>query len=403
MQYHALSIARNKGEVSLVCYNETLPRPELLENNNITIVPLPLPPKWLDTSTPVKFLAFAPFKALYQLFSLFNILLYKVPTHASHILLQNPPSIPTMFAAFVVGKLRGQLVVVDWHNFGWSILKLKLKEHPLVALAELYEWGFAKTADAHFTVTNAFTAHLRESWGLGKASKVHTLYDRPPAHFQPFDSEQRAEFLHSHPALKKHADRILKGETKFIVTSTSWTADEDFTLFLSAIHSYDCWISAENFLHPGSQPNLLVIITGRGPMRIPYLHTIEGLELQNSEIESVWLESEDYPKMIASADLGISLHTSSSGLDLPMKVVDLFGVGVPVAAVRFDCLGELVKEGENGMMFDDAKGLEEILKQLFIKEPKQLEILKKGAMKETEGDKRWDVNWDKVAKPVLGL
>jgi beta-1,4-mannosyltransferase len=403
MQYHALSIARNNSHVSLIGYNETTPRPELLENKNITILPLPVPPKWMNTSTPLRFIAFAPFKAVFQLCSLFNILLYKIPNNASHILLQNPPSIPTMFAAYVVGKLRGQSVVIDWHNFGWSILRLKLKDHPLVLFSKLYEYIFAHTADAHFTVTHAFTAHLRGKWGLGKAAKIHTLHDRPPAHFQPFDAQQREDFLHTHPALRKHAEKIIKGEMKFIVTSTSWTADEDFTLFLSAILGYDRWITAENFLRPGSYPSLLVIITGRGPMRIPYLHTIESLELQNTVIESVWLEAEDYPKMIASADLGISLHTSSSGLDLPMKVVDLFGVGVPVAAVRFECLGELVKEGENGVMFDDDKGLEEVLQQLFVKEPEMLERLRKGARKETEGDKRWDTNWDKVAKGVLGL
>jgi beta-1,4-mannosyltransferase len=403
----------------LISPADSLPRPELLANPSIQIRALKAPPKILDTSTPVKFVLFAPFKAAYQLISLLYMLLYTISPTTQFLLLQNPPAIPTLVVAKIVSLLRGQKVVVDWHNFGYSILKMKLKDHPIVWMTKLsvppfllthithlanlgisYEIIFGRGAYTNFTVTHSMNLHLRESWGI--KTRIHTLHDRPPSHFQPFSASARASFLRSHPTTIPFADKILSGRTKLVLSSTSWTPDEDFSIFLSALLSYDRRASAENFLCPNSVPDVLAIITGKGPLRDSYLARIADLEFQYVAIESVWLEAEHYPEMIACADLGVSLHTSSSGMDLPMKVVDLFGVGVPVAAVRFACVGELVKEGENGVTFETDEELAGTLVRLFDpRKTKELETLKAGAMRETMS--RWDDNWDKIAAPVFGL
>ena len=66
-------------------------------------------------------------------------------------------------------------------------------------------------------------------------------------------------------------------------------------------------------------PGLLIVVTGRGPQKAMYEAQMQQLCLKHVAFRTVWLEASDYPLLLGSADLGISLHTSSSGLDLPMK------------------------------------------------------------------------------------
>jgi beta-1,4-mannosyltransferase len=70
-----------------------------------------------------------------------------------------------------------------------------------------------------------------------------------------------------------------------------------------------------------------------------------------------WLEVDDYPKMVAASDLGVCLHYSSSGLDLPMKVVDMFSAGLPCLAKDYMAVGELVQDKVNGRLFKTSAEL----------------------------------------------
>ncbi len=67
-------------------------------------------------------------------------------------------------------------------------------------------------------------------------------------------------------------------------------------------------------------PKLVVIVTGKGPLKAMYEQRMRELDLRHVAFRTVWLQQADYPVLLGAADLGVCLHTSSSGLDLPMKV-----------------------------------------------------------------------------------
>lgn len=55
---------------------------------------------------------------------------------------QNPPGLPTISVAWFVCTLRGSRLIVDWHNYGYTIMALSHgPRHPLVRLAK---WSVLK-------------------------------------------------------------------------------------------------------------------------------------------------------------------------------------------------------------------------------------------------------------------
>ena len=179
---------------------------------------------------------------------------------------------------------------------------------------------------------------------------------------------------------------------KILISSTSFTPDEDFDLLLDALKLYDT-------LGNPNLPPILLIVTGKGPLKQKFVQRVIELDFSPRVIvKTAWLTSEDYPKILAQADLGISLHTSSSGIDLPMKIVDFFGCGVPVISLSFPAINELVKDGDNGLIAKEstADDLANLLEKVFT-DDKLLSKLEDGALRDSKS--RWDENWTTVLKP----
>ncbi|PCH06251.1 Hypothetical protein PENO1_018130 [Penicillium occitanis (nom. inval.)] len=401
MQYHALSIARHGGLVDIIGYQESDPHPEITSNSNISIVPLPPHPNILQTSNKLLFLAFGPLKVLFQVLSLWICLAYRT-TPAKYLLVQNPPSIPTLAIVSVVCFFRQTRLIIDWHNFGYSILALKLgDQHPLVRISNWYEKLFCGWATAHLCVTNAMARVLKEEFGISKAP-ILTLHDRPASYFKAIlDEEERVQFLASLEEVTATKAKLASGDVRVLVSSTSWTPDEDFLVLIDALCRYSEVATAENT----TLPRVLAIITGKGPQKEMYLNEISSREkagkLEKVTIKTAWLSTLDYARLLGCASLGVSLHTSSSGVDLPMKVVDMFGAGLPVVGwSRFEAWPELVTEGVNGRGFGSSEELASHLTDLFGN-PKKLENLRNGAQKESL--RRWDQEWDPIAGRLLEL
>jgi len=406
MQYHALALASSLADVDLVGYAGSTPSRAMREHAGITCHLLRPPVFHQQHRLPrVLFLAYSLFKVIGQCFRLFRVLLWVV-RRPDIVLVQNPPSIPTLFIAWLVARIRAAKLVVDWHNFGYSMLALRVgPPHPVVRLAHWYERTIGRQADAHFCVSRAMQTKLHEQWGIRQTT---VLYDRPAQVFTPTPlSARRALFQRLQGEITSSTvsyDPNALDRPALIMSSTSWTADEDFSLVLDAVVHYEALYHQHMIERPDQPlPHLLVLITGKGPLREQYEERIKRLALRTVQIHTLWLSAEDYPLLLGTADLGLCVHRSSSGLDLPMKVADMFGSGLPVCALDYGpCLTELVRHGENGLVFSGSEQLAEQLRELFMGFPGDTPLLNRlRCNADASGCLRWQDGWKLEALPVF--
>ncbi|KAI5970311.1 ALG1 [Candida margitis] len=383
MCYHALSFSKIGYDVSLCGYIETRPPEEVVDDLNIDIVPIGV----VHNVHSLPFVIFAIQKIFTQLKQLVKILWDK-GAGIDVVMIQNPPSIPILLIVLLFKLFihRQWKVVIDWHNLNYTILNLRFQNinHPLVRLMKFYESFLGRFADLNITVTKQMKKFLINDFGFDK-SKVTTFYDRPGMQFKPAENKQ--------PRKEHEIFQDVKNieQYRILISSTSFTPDEDFDVLLDALELYDK-------SDKSTTPPILLIVTGKGPLKEKFVQRVIELDYSPKVIvKTAWLTSEDYPIILAQADLGISLHTSSSGIDLPMKIVDFFGCGVPVISLSFPAINELVKEGNNGLIAEDstAENIDKLLEKVFTDET-LLSRLKEGALLESKS--RWDENWMSVLR-----
>ncbi|XP_073218636.1 chitobiosyldiphosphodolichol beta-mannosyltransferase isoform X3 [Lepidochelys kempii] len=380
MQYHALALARRGHGVTLLGFLSTKPHRDILCNEKIHIVSiselkvLQVGPKIFQYIT----------KVIAQAIQLFYTML-KID-RPSYILLQNPPGLPSIAVTWMVCLVRRSKLIIDWHNYGYSIMSLiHGKSHPIVQIAEWYEKLFGRLSDYNFCVTNAMKEDLQMNCNI----KAITLYDKPAAFFKETPLELQHKLFMK---LAKDCAPFKRGTDSIrpVVEKSAFTELD---------------IRNGNVTQVKERPALLISSTswtGKGPLKKHYNRLIDKMHFKHIQICTPWLEAEDYPVLLGSADLGVCLHKSSSGLDLPMKVVDMFGCCLPVCAVHFQCLHELVKHDENGLIFRDSNELAEQLKMLLLEFPtaeSKLYMFRRNLRASKQ--LRWDESWEQTVLPVF--
>ena len=82
----------------------------------------------------------------------------------------------------------------------------------------------------------------------------------------------------------------------------------------------------------------------------------------------------------------------------------MFGSGLPVCALAYSCISELVVEGKTGLLFSSPQQLADQLALLlcgFPSTPSPLLQHLQALVQHQQGSLRWEQNWQQVAWPVL--
>ncbi|EIE25385.1 glycosyl transferase family 1 protein [Coccomyxa subellipsoidea C-169] len=447
MQNHALSLAQQAGvQVHVIAYGGSKTNAAITKHQNIRVHTIP---ELRQLAQVLPRSVALIIKAAFQAFMLLFMMIFWLPSPDT-LLLQVPPAIPTLVMCWLACVWHHATFMIDWHNFAHTLMALSMThKHPLVALAKLYERFWGRFGHKHLCVSKAMQTELERSWHI----KATVFYDRPPSHFRPTPLKEQHELLlrlgpvldapvhprdccgQSRPREEEHsltvcterlggADgrvRLRADRPALIVSSTSWTPDEDFQILLDAAQQYDAQVRhsilcnavrsicdmsvvrVQAVERPKALPRLLFLVTGKGPQRAAYTEGMRRLDLQRVAFRTAWLEAADYPLLLGSADLGVCLHTSSSGFDLPMKVVDMFGCGLPVCAADYRCINELVVDGTNGLLFDSASKLAAQLVELFEGFPHTENPLLKELQESVAGTGAvtWEDSWEKIVLPLF--
>ena len=133
-----------------------------------------------------------------------------------------------MLICWIMCKLRGGKFIIDWHNYGYTILKVNNRPNFIVQIACKYEKYLGKKADMNFCVSQAEKRDLKKEFNI----EAICLPDRPVKGLFKFLNQLEANELYS--LIDSHLPENKNNKPIVMISSTSWTPDEDFSMLLDA-------------------------------------------------------------------------------------------------------------------------------------------------------------------------
>ena len=402
MQYHALAVVDTfpNAEVELIGYRQSLARQRLESHPRIKLRALVSPslpaalrlPAWLQ-------LAWSGFRFAVIGVQLLWCLLVGTRRPLA-ILVQTPPAFPSLWMCATAARLRRAKLIVDWHNFSFALLAAKFGEsHWAVKVSNRLErWG-ARRAHHNLCVSRAMAHALCDRW---RVERSVVFRDRPNSVFAPLRHGRKREVLQTLSTAYSLGD-VTRDGSALIVSSTSWTDDEPIDWLLRALDIVESKLAAGEPARPQTLPHLCFLVTGKGRNRAPFEAELARRNYRFCTVRTLWLSADDYPCLLACSDLGLSFHRSASGFDLAMKVEDMRGAGLPVAALDYGhCLGEQIVDGLSGRLFASPRALAQSLFELFDQHPSAASGL--SGLANTLAQQRdctWEQQWRESVAPLV--
>jgi beta-1,4-mannosyltransferase len=152
-------------EVSLIGYKGSDLRSDIANDKKIKVYYIPDDYTRFFKKLPrIFFLFSAIIKIIVQVFYLIYTLM-TIPKF-NFLILQNPPGIPAIYICSIICFIRRGIFVLDWHNYGYTILQCNGRNRLICYIAKLYEKLYGHSSHINFCVSDAMKENLKDMFGI---------------------------------------------------------------------------------------------------------------------------------------------------------------------------------------------------------------------------------------------